>query len=99
MASFKALVADTDTAVLGLTCNIMVSLSPHLAYHLFSTNSDNPSELGTTLACVMNSGDCYFSQLAQAPGTVATGPPAITPVLTPFYEACALLPCAALVSH
>jgi hypothetical protein len=75
MASFKALIANTDTTVLGLTC----------------ANSDNPGELGTTLACAMNTADHYLSQLTQTPSAVATGPPAITPVLTPFYEARAIL--------
>jgi hypothetical protein len=90
-ASFKALAADTATTALGLTCNAVVSLSPSLSYHLFSANSDDPTELGVTLARAMNTADRYLAQLGQAPGSIANGPLAITPVSTPFYEACALL--------
>jgi hypothetical protein len=64
---------------------------PSLAYHLFSANSDDPAELGITLARAMNIADRYLAQLGQAPSSIATGPLTITPVLTPFYEACALL--------
>jgi hypothetical protein len=90
-AAFKALTPDTDAAALGLTCNAVVALSPSLAYHLFSENSDDPAVLGATLARAMNTADRYLAQLGQAPGAVATGPPTVTPVSTPFYEACALL--------
>jgi hypothetical protein len=90
-AAFTALVADTEDDALGLSCNAMVSLSPSLAYHLFSANSDSPAELGVTLARAMNTADRYLAQRGQAPGTIATGPPAVTPVSTPYYEACALL--------
>jgi hypothetical protein len=90
-AAFTALQADTTDTALGLTCNAVVSISPSLAYHLFSANSDDPAELGVTLARAMNTADHYLAQLGQAPGSIATGPPAITPVSTPFYEACALL--------
>jgi hypothetical protein len=90
-ASFKALVADTATTLLGLTCNVVVSLLPSLVYHLFSENFNNPTKLGITLAHAMNTADRYLAQLGQAPRSIATGPLAITPVLTPFYEACALL--------
>jgi hypothetical protein len=62
-AAFKALEADTATTALGLTCNAVVSISPSLAYHLFSANSDNPAELGVTLARVMNTADRYLAQL------------------------------------
>jgi hypothetical protein len=89
--SFKALAADTATTALGLTCNAVGSLSPSLAYHLFSANSDDPAKLGITLARAMNTADRYLAQLGQAPGSIITGPLAITPVLTPFYQACALL--------
>jgi hypothetical protein len=90
-AAFIALEADTATTALGLTCNAVVSISPSLAYHLFSANSDNPAKLGVTLARVMNTADRYLAQLGQAPGSIATGPLAITPMSTPFYEACARL--------
>jgi hypothetical protein len=90
-AAFKALVADTDATTLGLTCNAVVSLSPSLTYHLFSANSDNPAKLGVTLAHAMNTTNRYLDQLGQTPSAVATGPPTIMPVSTPFYEAWALL--------
>jgi hypothetical protein len=90
-AAFKALTADTDATALGLACNAVVALSPSLSYHLFSANSDDPAELGATLARAMNTADRYLDQLGQAPGAVVTGPPTTTPVSTPFYEACALL--------
>jgi hypothetical protein len=91
-AAFKALALDTTNTALGLTCNAVVSISPSLAYHLFSANSDDPAKLGITLAHSMNTADRYLAQLGQAPGAIAaTTPLAITPVLTPFYEACALL--------
>jgi hypothetical protein len=90
-AAFRALTADTDATALGLTTNAVVSLSPSLAYHLFSANSDDPGELGVTLARAMNTADRYLATLGQPPGAIATGPPAITPVSTPFYEACAML--------
>jgi hypothetical protein len=90
-ASFTALAADTGVTALGLTCNAMVALAPGLLYHLFSANSDNPAELGTTLARAMNTTDRYLSQRGQAPGAITTGNPTATPVLTRFHEACALL--------
>jgi hypothetical protein len=90
-AALTALAADTDVTALGLTCNAMVALTPGLAYHLFSANSDDPTKLGTTLARAMNTADHYLSQQGQAPGAIATGNPSVTPVSTPFYEACALL--------
>jgi hypothetical protein len=61
VAAFKALVADTDASALGLNCNVVVSLSPSLVYHLFSANkddpfsaNDDPAELGTTIVWTMN---------------------------------------------
>jgi hypothetical protein len=90
-AAFTAPAADTNVTALGLTCNAMVALAPGLAYHLFSTNSDDPTKLGTTLARAMNTADHYLSQRGQAPGTIATGNPSVTPVSTPFYKACVLL--------
>jgi hypothetical protein len=39
----------------------------------------------------MNTANRYLAMLGQPPDAVATGPPAITPVSTPFYEACTLL--------
>jgi hypothetical protein len=90
-AAFTALAANTDVTALGLTCNAMVALTPGLAYHLFSANSDDPAKLGTTLARAMSTADHYLSQRGQAPGAIATGNPSVTPVSTPFYEACALL--------
>jgi hypothetical protein len=68
-----------------------MALSPRLAYHLFSANSDNPAKLDATLAHAVNTADRYLTQLGQAPGAVATCPPTIPPVSTPFYEACTLL--------
>jgi hypothetical protein len=90
-AAFRSLPADTAADALGLTTNAVVALSPSLAYHLFGANSDDPGELGTTLARAMNTADHYLATLGQPPGAIATGPPAVTPVSTPFYEACALL--------
>jgi hypothetical protein len=89
---------DTATTALGLARNAVVSVLPGLAYHLFSANSDGPAKLGITLARAMNTVDCYLAQLGQAPGSIATDSLAITPVSTPFYEACALL-CLALASR
>jgi hypothetical protein len=90
-AAFRAIAADTDATALNLNTNAVVALSPSLAYHLFSANSDGPGELGATLARAMNTADRYLATLGQPPGAVATGPPAITPVSNPYYEACALL--------
>lgn len=90
-AAFKALRAATEATDLPLNCNAVVSLSPSLAYHLFAENSDDPATLGVALARAMNTGDTYLTQQGQAPGTIATGHPTVTPVSTPFFEACALL--------
>jgi hypothetical protein len=79
-AAFQALAADDDATALGLSCNAIMSLSPSLAYHLFGANSDSPAELGVILARAMNTADRYLSQLGQAPGTIGTGPPPLTPV-------------------
>jgi hypothetical protein len=85
-ASFTALTADIEVDALGLTCNALVALAPGLAYHLFSANSDNPAELGVTLARAMHTADQYLSQRGQAPGTITSRNPTVTPVLTPFTK-------------
>jgi hypothetical protein len=89
--AFKALPANTDVTAVGLACNAIVSLASGLPYHLFGANSDDPAELGTTLARAMNAADQFLSQRGQAPGAIASGNPSVTPISTPFYEACALL--------
>jgi hypothetical protein len=65
-AAFKALTTNTDVTALGLAYNAIVLLLPSLAYHLFSAKSDNPAELGATLAHAMNTADRYLAQLGQA---------------------------------
>jgi hypothetical protein len=80
--AFNALPANTNVTAVGLACNAIVSLAPGLTYHLFGANSDDPTELGTTLARAMNTVDQYLSQRDQAPGAIAPSNPLVTPVLT-----------------
>jgi hypothetical protein len=66
VASFKALGVHQANTVLGITCNAAISISPSLAYHFFSTNSDGPAKCSITLACVVSTANHYHAQLDQA---------------------------------